>query len=88
MSELSDLYQELILDHQKNPHNFGELAGANHHADGFNPLCGDKIALDLKVDEGGVIQDIRFKGSGCAISKPAGPKRAAPKQRSQRPRAS
>lgn len=67
-SDLNDLYQELILDHQKNPHNFGELTGANHHADGFNPLCGDKIALDLKVD-GGVIQDIRFKGSGCAISK-------------------
>src|SRR6185369_8020713 len=69
MSDLSDLYQELILDHQKNPHNFGELAGANHHAEGFNPLCGDKISLDLKMDEGGVIQDLRFRGSGCAISK-------------------
>ena len=69
MSDFSDLYQDLILDHQKNPRNFGELPGANHHADGFNPLCGDKIALDLKVDSKGVIEDIRFKGSGCAISK-------------------
>jgi nitrogen fixation protein NifU and related proteins len=69
MSDFSDLYQDLILDHQKNPRNFGDLAGANHHADGFNPLCGDKIALDLKVDDQNVIQDIRFTGSGCAISK-------------------
>jgi len=69
MSEYSDLYQDLILDHQKNPRNFGEMEGANHHADGFNPLCGDKISLSLRTDEKGVIQDIRFKGSGCAISK-------------------
>ncbi len=69
MSEFSDLYQDLILDHQKNPRNFGELAGANHHADGYNPLCGDKIALDLKVNGQGVIEDVKFKGSGCAISK-------------------
>ena len=69
MSEFSDLYQDLILDHQKNPRNFGELSGANHHADGYNPLCGDKIALDLKVNGEGVIEDVKFKGSGCAISK-------------------
>ena len=69
MSDLSELYQELILDHQKNPRNFGDLAGANHHADGFNPLCGDKISLDLKTNGEGVIEDIRFKGTGCAISK-------------------
>ncbi len=69
MSEFSDLYQDLILDHQKNPRNFGDLAGANHHADGYNPLCGDKIALDLKVNGEGVIEDVKFKGSGCAISK-------------------
>ncbi len=69
MSEFSDLYQDQILDHQKNPRNFGELAGANHHADGFNPLCGDKISLNLKVDAKGIIEDIKFKGSGCAISK-------------------
>jgi len=69
MSDFSDLYQELILDHQRNPRNYGEIPGADHHADGFNPLCGDKIALDLKVDGKGVIEDIKFKGSGCAISK-------------------
>jgi len=69
MSDFSDLYQDLILDHQKNPRNFGELAGANHHADGYNPLCGDKLSLFLKLDDQGTIQDIHFKGSGCAISK-------------------
>lgn len=69
MSDFSDLYQDLILDHQKNPRNFGELPGANRHADGFNPLCGDKISLDLKVDAQGLIEDVKFKGSGCAISK-------------------
>jgi nitrogen fixation NifU-like protein len=69
MSDFSDLYQDLILDHQKNPRNFGSLPDANHHADGFNPLCGDKISLDLKLDGNDVIQDIHFKGSGCAISK-------------------
>ena len=69
MSDFSDLYQDLILDHQKNPRNFGELTDANHHADGFNPLCGDKISLYLKLDDRNVIQDIHFKGSGCAISK-------------------
>jgi nitrogen fixation NifU-like protein len=69
MSDFSDLYQDLILDHQKNPRNFGSLPDANHHADGFNPLCGDKISLDMKLDDKGIIQDIHFKGSGCAISK-------------------
>jgi nitrogen fixation NifU-like protein len=69
MSDFSDLYQDLILDHQKSPRNFGELADANHHADGYNPLCGDKLTLYLKLDEAGMIQDIHFKGSGCAISK-------------------
>ncbi len=69
MSDFSDLYQDLIIDHQKNPRNFGELTGANHHADGFNPLCGDKITVDLKVNGEGVIEDLKFKGSGCAISK-------------------
>ncbi len=68
-SELGDLYQELILDHQKNPQNFGELEGANRHAEGFNPLCGDHVTVGLKVDGEGVIRDIRFQGSGCAISK-------------------
>ncbi|MBI4367876.1 MAG: SUF system NifU family Fe-S cluster assembly protein [Candidatus Omnitrophica bacterium] len=67
-SELRELYQELILDHSKKPRNFRALADANHTAEGFNPLCGDKLKLYLKV-EGDVIQDIGFEGSGCAISK-------------------
>ena len=68
MSELRDLYQEVILDHNKNPHNFGELAGADRHADGFNPLCGDKLVVYVNLD-GDMITDVRFEGSGCAISK-------------------
>ena len=68
MSELRDLYQEVILDHNKHPHNFGELADADRHADGFNPLCGDKLAVYVNLD-GDMITDVRFKGSGCAISK-------------------
>jgi nitrogen fixation NifU-like protein len=69
MSDFRDLYQDLILDHQKNPRNYGELPGANHRADGYNPLCGDKFTLFLNLDDQGTIQDIHFKGSGCAISK-------------------
>ena len=68
MSELRDLYQEVILDHNRHPHNFGELADADRHADGFNPLCGDKLAVYVNLD-GGTISDVRFEGSGCAISK-------------------
>ncbi len=67
MSELSDLYQEVILDHNKNPRNFRVLADANHRADGFNPLCGDKVTVFLKLD-GDRIVDVTFQGSGCAIS--------------------
>lgn len=68
MSELSDLYQEVILDHNRRPRNFHELAGASHSAEGFNPLCGDRLTLYLKV-EGETIEDVSFVGSGCAISK-------------------
>lgn len=68
MSELRDLYQELIIDHSKKPRNFREMADANHEADGFNPLCGDKLHLYMKVDGEGIIRDVSFKGSGCAIS--------------------
>ena len=68
MSELTDLYQEVILDHNRRPRNFGTLEGANHHAEGYNPLCGDRLSLFLRVDDG-VIGDVRFEGSGCAISK-------------------
>ena len=68
MSDLRELYQEVILDHNKSPRNFRELEGADRHADGYNPLCGDKLALYLNLD-GDVIADAAFLGSGCAISK-------------------
>ncbi len=67
-SELSDLYQEVVLDHGKRPRNFGPLEGATHHAEGLNPLCGDHFTVHAKV-EGGVVREARFEGSGCAISK-------------------
>jgi nitrogen fixation NifU-like protein len=67
VSDLRDLYQEVIFDHNRNPRNFGRLADANYQADGNNPLCGDKLRLYLKVD-GDIIVDARFEGSGCAIS--------------------
>ncbi len=67
MSELRELYQDMILDHSQHPRNRGKLEKATHHADGFNPLCGDKVKIDLMVDNG-TIKDIRFEGSGCAIS--------------------
>ena len=68
MSDLSDLYQELILDHNRRPRNYGTLEGADHEAKGHNPLCGDRLTVFLKVS-GDRIADIRFEGSGCAISK-------------------
>ena len=68
MSDLSDLYQEVILDHNKRPRNFRALEAANHAAEGFNPLCGDRLHLYLRVEDG-VIADVGFQGSGCAISK-------------------
>ena len=66
--DLGDLYQETILDHNRQPRNFGTLPGANRTAEGFNPLCGDKVTVTLHVEDG-VLKDIRFQGSGCAISK-------------------
>ena len=68
MSDLSDLYQEVILDHNKRPRNFRRIDPASHHADGYNPLCGDKLSLFMQVN-GGIVTDIAFLGSGCAISK-------------------
>ena len=68
MSDLSDLYQEVILDHNKSPRNFRKLENANRTAEGYNPLCGDQITLYLQL-ENGVIKDISFQGAGCAISK-------------------
>jgi nitrogen fixation NifU-like protein len=67
MAELRDLYQQVILDHNKNPRHHHRLDHPSHSADGHNPLCGDRIHLDLKVEDG-VIRDVGFEGSGCAIS--------------------
>jgi nitrogen fixation NifU-like protein len=64
---MDDLYQELILDHNKRPRNCGHLASPNHAADGYNPLCGDKVHVELLVEDGR-IADVAFEGSGCAIS--------------------
>lgn len=68
MSDLRDLYQEVILEHSKAPRNYRELPNANHKAEGFNPLCGDHFTVYLNV-EGDAIRDISFQGAGCAISK-------------------
>jgi nitrogen fixation NifU-like protein len=68
MSDLRELYQEVILDHNKKPRNFRVIADANRHAEGHNPLCGDSVTVYVQMTDG-VIQDISFQGSGCAISK-------------------
>jgi nitrogen fixation protein NifU and related proteins len=68
MSDLTDLYQEVILDHNRRPRNFHALADASHSAEGYNPLCGDRLTLYLKMADG-VVQDVSFEGAGCAISK-------------------
>ena len=70
MSDLRDLYQEVILDHGKRPRNFRFPEGANRESEGFNPLCGDRITLKAVVD-GDVIRDVGFQGEGCAISQAA-----------------
>jgi nitrogen fixation protein NifU and related proteins len=68
MSELTDLYQEVILDHNRRPHNFRAIEAASAKQEGYNPLCGDRLTLYLTLD-GDVITDAAFQGSGCAISK-------------------
>ena len=70
MSELSELYQQVILDHNKKPRNFRKLESANHSAEGFNPLCGDQLTVYLNLEDDAV-KEISFVGSGCAISKAA-----------------
>jgi nitrogen fixation protein NifU and related proteins len=70
MSELSELYQQVILDHNKKPRNFRKLENANHTAEGYNPLCGDHLTIYVNVADDAV-QEIAFEGSGCAISKAA-----------------
>lgn len=67
MSDLRDLYQQVIMDHKKNPRNFREITDANHMAHGNNPLCGDALVVYVKLN-GEVIEDVSFQGSGCAIS--------------------
>ena len=70
MSELNELYQQVILDHNKKPRNFRKLENANHTAEGYNPLCGDHLTIYVNV-AGDALQEIAFEGSGCAISKAA-----------------
>jgi nitrogen fixation protein NifU and related proteins len=67
MADLRDLYQEVVIDHSKHPRNFRKLEGANLMAQGYNPLCGDRVTIYLKFEDGQV-KDIAFEGSGCAIS--------------------
>lgn len=68
MSELSELYQQVILDHNKKPRNFRKLDTANHSAEGYNPLCGDHLTVYLDLEDD-LVKDVGFEGSGCAISK-------------------
>jgi nitrogen fixation NifU-like protein len=68
MNDLRDLYQEVILDHNRRPRNFGAIDAPTRHADGHNPLCGDKLSLTLTIENGTVVNAM-FQGSGCAISK-------------------
>ena len=68
MSDMRELYQSVILDHNKRPRNFRDVEGANRSAEGFNPLCGDEVKVTLAVEDG-VVVDAGFTGSGCAISK-------------------
>jgi nitrogen fixation NifU-like protein len=67
MDDLRQLYQETIIDHGRRPRNFGAMDDATHQADGYNPLCGDKVHLYLKVNDG-VVEELKFEGQGCAIS--------------------
>ena len=67
MSDLSELYQEIILDHNRKPRNFGDLPGCNRMAKGHNPLCGDMVTIYLTI-ENGIVREVKFDGKGCAIS--------------------
>ncbi len=69
MEDLRELYQETILDHNKKPRNFRVLEDANHEADGRNPLCGDALTVYARVNDAGLVEEVTFEGSGCAISK-------------------
>jgi nitrogen fixation NifU-like protein len=67
MSELQELYKEVVIDHGRKPHNFRDMPEATHSANGYNPLCGDRLTLYIQVEDG-VVSDASFQGSGCAIS--------------------
>ena len=72
MSDFEDMYREVILDHYKNPRNYGALDEPHAHAEGQNPLCGDEVAISVRFgDDGETIEDVRFEGRGCAISQAA-----------------
>ncbi|MFA5060177.1 MAG: SUF system NifU family Fe-S cluster assembly protein [Candidatus Omnitrophota bacterium] len=64
-----ELYQQVILEHNKNPRNFKKLENPTHFAEGYNPLCGDHLMVYMKINSGNIIEDVSFEGSGCAISK-------------------
>jgi nitrogen fixation NifU-like protein len=68
VSDPRELYQQVIIEHNKKPRNYGDLEACTHHAHGLNPLCGDDIVLKLVVEDG-IVKDVRFQGQGCAISK-------------------
>lgn len=68
MSDLQELYQSIILDHNRRPKNYGPLEGATSSAEGRNPLCGDEVTVELKVADG-AIEEVRFTASGCAVSR-------------------
>jgi nitrogen fixation NifU-like protein len=70
MSDLRDLYQQVILDHNRKPRNFRKIKDANRTAEGYNPLCGDRITVEATVEDG-LVKDVAFQGTGCAISKAA-----------------
>lgn len=67
--EKNELYQQVILEHNKSPRNFGPLSEATHQAEGFNPLCGDHLHIALHIDANNVVTAVKFEGNGCAISK-------------------
>jgi nitrogen fixation NifU-like protein len=69
MSAIEDLYQSVIIEHDRSPRNLRQLTEPSHRADGTNPLCGDKVSVELRVDDQNRIADIAFQGSGCAISR-------------------
>ncbi len=68
MFDLSDLYQQVIIDHTKSPRNFGKLEPCSHDAEGYNPLCGDQLHIYLQINDDNLIEDVKFEGQGCSIS--------------------